>query len=184
MPNPDDEAHAMFEAMLASPEIQSALDEATDVESVKRALDPEMQRPRHIHMHSIIANFVFGVVTADAFYFGYTLPEGIHEVVGGVSAALIVKFGREEVIHTSLYDIGAILRGVVEASPICKAWNDRPGSPVCSRYSTAGDSPEFIDLGALVQNGMLALQRQSDRDEAFDRDFDERWAREHPPEAR
>ena len=124
---------------VAALEESGAMDELDRTHRAKLEADSEWARQVPTHMASIMAAWSHGVITSNAYYRGYALPDHFDVVFAHVSRRLCEKFPEEEVVSISLCEMRQWLKEWAMELPEFRAWNDLPGSGITSRYHATGD---------------------------------------------
>ena len=135
----------------------------------------EWYRKEYTHLHTILEAWAYGIISSDAYYREYHLPDGFDAVFNHISKRLTEKFPKEVVVEVSLCEILQWLREWAMECPEFILWNDLPGKPYVTRYSPVATEPEFIDLNVPSHNAALFVRDKRRHDRAFDRRFE----REH-----
>ena len=144
--------------------------------------DPEWTEQRWTHRKDIIRAFLVGVVNADGWFTGYTLPPNLETVANALCAAQVLKFkGDDESVNVSLLDIEAFFREFINETPLCKEWNEFPGSGFVTRYDATPKQRTFIDLDALIRNAAIHIRTDRRDFDRFNAEFDAKQASEANP---
>lgn len=155
-------------------------DRAAEEQAQRLAADPEWSTPKYVHVHRLVEAFAVGVISADAWHRGYTLPHDFVGVVNWIAFNIQREWPNEEVVQLSLIDIKQRLHGWAMEHPSYRAWNDLPGSGIVTRYSETPSSREFIDLDVPPHNAALHIRQHHRECEAFDAKFRAEHEAEHP----
>lgn len=117
-----------------------------------------------------------GVLSADEWHHGYSVPPGLAEVLDHVARRVQERW-KSEVEQVTLCELEDFYRECIETSPTAKAWNEWDGPDVLavSRYSSTPNARSFIDLDALVRNAAVHLRDQRRREKAFDEEFERKY---------
>lgn len=140
--------------------------------------DPEWTAQRYTSLKEIVTAFMVGVMNADQWFNGYSLPPNFETVVNAMCGAVVSKFGADEFRNVSLLDVEAFFNEFIDATPLCREWNDFPGSGFISAATPPPKERTFIDLGALVRNSAIYIRDDRRAFDAFNADFDKRHVTE------
>jgi hypothetical protein len=138
--------------------------------------DAEWTTLRFTSLKEIVTAFMVGTMRADMWCDGYSLPPNFDVVMNAMCGAVVVKFGNAEFCEASLLDLEAFYHEFIDATPLCREWNDFPGSGFISATSPAPTSRTFIDLDALIRNAAIYIRDDRRQFDAFNADFDRRHA--------
>lgn len=165
-----DDINAFLQQVAEDAHEDGLLDKANLANEVRLLNDPEWTTPNYIHVHNIVIAFAHGVLSADPWYHGYSVPPGLAEVLDHVARRVQERW-KSEVEQVSLAELEDFYQECIETSPAAKAWNEWDGPDVVavSRYSPTPSARSFIDLGALVRNAAVCVRDQWRREKAFER---------------
>lgn len=170
------DATANLSDLVDDPTALDRLFEEADRKSEERLWsDPEWSEQRWVHRKDIVRAFLVGVIDADAWFSGYSVPPNLEIVANVLCGAISVKFaGKDELVKASLLDLEALYREFIDATPFVREWNDYPGSGIVSRFSATPSERTFIDLGALTRNAAIHIRNDRREFDRFNAEFDAR----------
>lgn len=173
------DAVANLEDILDDPAKLDALFEQADEANQRRLWDdPEWTTQRYCSPKDIVTAFMVGTINADAWFSDYCLPPNFEVVMNAMCGAVVTKFGKNELCKASLLDIEAFYHEFIDATPLCREWNDFPGSGFVSRMSPTPTERTFIDLGALVRNAAIYIRDDRRTFDAFNAEFERKQKEE------
>jgi hypothetical protein len=163
-----------IDALLAELQESGAFDKADRQQQADLETDTEWTRRDWTHLGTLLQAWAHGILSADAFYRGYRLPENFAAVFDHVSQQLQEKFPGEVVVQISLAEVRQWFKQWAMQSAAFRAWNERGGAGPgtiawTSRYSPTPDHAEFIDLDVPSHNAAIWLRDRRRLDAAFDR---------------
>lgn len=177
------DATANLEDVVDDPDkLNQLIDQAADVQERRLWDDAEWTTPRFTILKDVVKAFAVGVIQADAWFVGYSLPPNFEVVCNSLCGAVETKFSKEDGKEISLLDIQAFYREFIDATPPCREWNDFPGESFVSRYSSMPTERTFIDLDALVQNACNCIRNDRREFDRFDAEFEAKYASTRPAE--
>jgi hypothetical protein len=139
--------------------------------------DPE--RTVTLHIHQLVNAFAAGILTADPWYAGYSIPPKLECVVNHIARCVQVRFPGADVVRIKLGTVERLYRAWTEQHAVMRGWN-RQGKPepteVLTSRSPIPSARQFIDLDAIYRNAIAILARDSDEAaqapaEALDSEF-------------
>lgn len=170
-----------FEDVIDDPAVlEQAIEAAAEKQAEELWGDPEWTEPRWMQLKDIVKAFLIGVIEADAWYVGYSVPPNFEVVANSLCGAVVTKFKGDSnaSVKASLLDLEAFYREFIDATPLCREWNDWPGSGIVTRYDSTPRERTFIDLDALVRNAAIYVRNNRREFDAFNADFEKREAGE------
>lgn len=173
------DATANLDDLVDDPSALDHLFDQADRKSEERLWgDPEWAEPRYTHRKDIVRGFAVGIINADMWFDGYSLPPNFEAVLNSLCGAIASKFkGNDEIVKVSLLDLEALYREFIDATLLCREWNDFPGSGFSSRYSATPTERTFIDLGALVRNAAIHIRDDRRDFDRFNAEFEAKYGR-------
>lgn len=155
--------------------LDAAFEEASQKANERLWNDPEWSEPRFTMLKEIVTAFLVGTMNADAWFEDYSLPPNIETVGNALCGAVSARYKTDnEGVNLSLLDLQAFYREFIDATPLCREWNDFPGSMFVSSMSATPKERTFIDLDALVHNACMFIQGDRRAFDKFNADFDAR----------
>lgn len=155
--------------------LSQAMDAAAQKFAERTWNDPEWTEPRYTHRKDIIKAFAVGTLEADAWFVSYGVPPNFEIVLNSLSGAIASKWpGDDEMLQVLLLDVQAFYREFIDATPLCREWNDWPGSGFVTRYDGTAKERTFIDLDALVGNACRSIRDDRRAFDKFNAEFDAR----------
>jgi hypothetical protein len=136
-------------------------------DSARSLAGPDRSRVVTVHAHQLVQAFAVGILEADPWHAGYTIPPKLDAVVNHVSRCVQVRFPGEDVLSLPLGVIERLYRAWTEQHPVMRGWN-RLGNPPPTEYiplhSRTPRARQFIDLDAVYRNAIAYLARVRDAD--------------------
>lgn len=171
------DATANLEDLIADPsKLNDLMDQSAQKAEERLWGDPEWTEPKFTMLKDIVKGFVHGIIDADAWFTGYSLPPNMEIVVNAMCGAVSERYKTDiEGVNLSLLDVQAFYREFIDATPLCREWNDFPGSQCVSRYSSTPTERTFIDLDALVQNACRFIRDDRRAFDKFNAEFDAKY---------
>ena len=134
---------------------------------IRCANDPEWNTPRWTYWREITGAFAYWAVRQINEGDDTPFPPGLEKVVGFLSACIRRKFDKTGVAQVTLCEIGKWLFDILMSETIFLSWNDEKVLK------------GWLDLDALIGNVCVTIRDERRKNDAFDLDFDRRWAAEH-----
>jgi len=123
--------------------------------------DPEWATQKPVHPGTLMQCFVQGVMAADTWYPGYTLPPNFENVVNYVA----FHINRQNAVMLSLLEFEDFLRDICPENPFFVAWS---GYKVPFAKPT---SRQCISHDEVYRSATVALRNDNRLNEAFDAAF-------------
>jgi len=169
------DAEVNLEDVIDSPTLlDKTIEEAGQKAEQRLWNDSEWAEPRVTSLKDIVTAFLVGTISADAWFDNYSVPSNFEIVANALSGAVMSKFGPGEFPNVSLLDIEAFYHEFIDATPLCREWNDFPGSGFVTRYDATPKHRTFIDLDALIRNASVFIRDDRRTFDKFNADFDKR----------
>lgn len=173
-----DDLQERLEAIAEGALLSGALERAAEEQRRALEADPEWSEPRWTHLHCIVEAFAVGVISADPWHKRYRLPPDFEAVVNWIAFNVQRQWPHDEVVPVSLLELEDRFTEWGNEHPSFRAWNESASGAlvgVVHRESPVADSRDFIDLHAIVRNAVVHLRNQHRREDAFDREFAQRY---------
>jgi hypothetical protein len=112
----------------------------------------------------------------------YHSPDGLLDVLAKFKKNCGGRFDKNGRAQMTYRELETMLNTVLLKIPQFLQWNERRNGNQApfgfsSRYDQPHPDDDFIDLGALTRNVRMSVQREYERDDQFNADFDRRWRR-------
>jgi hypothetical protein len=112
----------------------------------------------------------------------YHSPDGLLEVLNEFNRRVASRFDSNGMVKMTNKELEKMLWDNLTQIHQFNLWNERKNgnqSPYgfVDRYTKPNPDNDFIDLHALVRNVRLSVQRENERDEVFNSNFDRQWRR-------
>jgi len=131
--------------------------------------DPEWATQKPVHPGTLMQCFVQGVMAADTWYPGYTLPPNFENVVNYVAFHINRKW--KDVVMLSLLEFEDFLHDVCPENPFFVAWNVGSGSGFRVPFAKP-TSRQYISLHEVYRGATVALRNDNRLNEAAILAFD------------
>lgn len=157
--------------------INGEIDEAINEHKKRLEQDPEWNIPKYYHIHTLVTAFIVGIMNADVWHKNYRIPPNVENVVNWISFNLQRHFKNDEIVKISLIEYKKLVSSWAYENPNFRKWNesdDETPIAIVSRYSSIPDKRDFIDLDVIIHNASIFLRDEKRKNEAFDREFDEK----------
>lgn len=157
-------------------DLNDLMDRASAHAEAERMVDPELSTPKYWHRHSLVVLCAQGILNADPWYKGYTIPPNFEDVMNRIAQDLQTDGPEDangnndgEVICVSINDLRQWFHDHLHAIPIFKAWGESDEEISFSwRGSSTPSKRNGIDLIAVMQNITVALRNEQRNDEIFE----------------
>jgi hypothetical protein len=155
------------------------MDRAQMHAEAERLVDPERSTPKYWHRHSLVILCGQGILHADPWYKGYTLPPDFEGVMNRIAQDIQndppkgVHDEYGEVLCVSINDLRQWFHDHLHAIPMFVAWGESDVEMhITSRYSCTPEERDGIDLIAVMQNITVALRNEQRLNDIFEAKYE------------
>lgn len=132
--------------------------------------EPEWSTPRWTFLREItghLAHWAIRQIGCNQSHDKTPFPPKLENVIGYLDACIRSRFDQEEMARLSLCEINRLLHDILYEEKIVLSWND------------VNVLPGWLDLDALFHNVCISIRNERRAFDAFDKEFEEDWEREH-----